>query len=138
MPLPPGGGGGPAADRRGDEKKRQPLDHGLQIDHDVDRREPDHAIPLRIEPERPIAILDHPAAVEVAVDLHDQLCLRAVQVHDVGPDRDLAAEPRTEAAASDLAPEQAFWQRHVAAELAGAFEHRRSVGEVQLVRKLTG
>jgi hypothetical protein len=73
MPLPPGGGGGPATDRRGDEKKSQPLDHGVQIDQDVDGREPDHAIPLRIEPERPIAILDHPVAVEAAVDLHDQL-----------------------------------------------------------------
>jgi hypothetical protein len=121
----------------GGEKKRQSFDHGVQIDQDVDGREPDHAIPLRIEPERPIAVLDHPVAVKFAIDLHDQLCCWAVEVHDVRPDRDLTAEPRSEAAAPDFAPEQAFCQSHVAAELAGAFEHRRSVCEGRLVRKLT-
>src|SRR5215831_14013875 len=45
-------------------------------------REPDRAIPLRVEPERPIAVLDHSVAMELAVDLHDQLCLWAGDVHD--------------------------------------------------------
>lgn len=75
--------------------------------------------------------------MELAVDLDDQPGRRAVEVDDVLADRDLAAESMAEAAASDLAPEQALGKRHVAAELAGAVEHRASLWKSRADRKLT-
>src|SRR5215469_6385238 len=96
------------------------IEHVLQVAQDLDRLDPDHPIPLGIQPYRSIAVLDHAFTMELAVHFHDQLGGRAVEVDDVRADGHLAPESRSQAAASDLAPEQALWQRHVAAELAGA------------------
>ena len=97
------------------------LEHPIEIVHYVAVCHPDNPETFGSEPFRPALVIGRLARVAVAIDLDNQLCVRAEEVGDEWAEPDLPPKlgavqlPRSKAG-----PKLSFGWRRVAACLAGA------------------